>query len=265
MSFDPPTCCIRGRIHSFCHRSGTLCWLVPFLIALALSYLFCPQAPTFKAFSHLPSGFFMSKTTKLLQGTSSFLPGKCFHDWIFWQWKHGLHGQSPHFLGTEWRDLSSPCITLHSSKNQAYSSRYWYTHLILNCTGFCPSLSLSSIIINKYSLRTNINSYNISGMGCSAIAICIDLAQNLLRVHNCSNAIVPSREILSDGWCARNERSKLVIHCIIRMSSAAILVANRTEAQKSSKYRLIKALKTEEPLMTKLNFQPWGKRISMEG
>ncbi|PNX76576.1 3-ketoacyl-CoA synthase 5-like protein, partial [Trifolium pratense] len=34
----------------------------------------------------------------------------------------------------------------------------------------------------------------------SASALCIDLAQNLLRVHKNSNAIVLSTEVLSNGW-----------------------------------------------------------------
>ncbi|WJX20853.1 very-long-chain 3-oxoacyl-CoA synthase [Trifolium repens] len=72
--------------------------------------------------------------------------------------------------------------------------------LILNCSGFCPSPSLTSIVVNKYAMRSDIKTYNVSGMGCSASAICIDLAQNLLRVHKNSNAIVLSTEILSSGW-----------------------------------------------------------------
>ncbi|GAU15506.1 hypothetical protein TSUD_45430 [Trifolium subterraneum] len=72
--------------------------------------------------------------------------------------------------------------------------------LIFNCSGFCPSPSLTSIVVNKYAMRNDIKTYNVSGMGCSASALCIDLAQNLLRVHKNSNAIVLSTEILSNGW-----------------------------------------------------------------
>ncbi|KAI4351860.1 hypothetical protein L6164_006166 [Bauhinia variegata] len=117
--------------------------------------------------------------------------------------------------------------------------------LIVNCSGFCPSPSLSSIVINKYSMRSDIKSYNISGMGCSASALCIDLAHNLLKVHNNSNAVVLSTEILSNGWYAGNERSKLLINCLFRMGSAAILLTNKTEAKKSSKYRLLRTLRTQ--------------------
>ncbi|KAA0033585.1 hypothetical protein IC582_013051 [Cucumis melo] len=117
--------------------------------------------------------------------------------------------------------------------------------LIVNCSGFCPSPSLSSIVINKYSMRNDIKSFNLSGMGCSASAIAIHLAENLLQVHKNSNAVVLSTEILSNGWYAGKERSKLILNCLFRMGSAAILLSNKTQAKESSKYKLIKTLRTQ--------------------
>ena len=114
--------------------------------------------------------------------------------------------------------------------------------LVVNCSGFCSSPSLTSTVINKYSMRSDIKSYNISGMGCSASALCIDLAQNLLSVHKNSNAIVLSTEILSTGWYSGNEKSKLLINCLFRMGSAAILLSNKKVAKKTAKYRLVNGL-----------------------
>ncbi|KDP22365.1 hypothetical protein JCGZ_26196 [Jatropha curcas] len=110
--------------------------------------------------------------------------------------------------------------------------------LIVNCSGFCPSPSLSSIIINKYSMRADIKSYNLSGMGCSAGAISIDLAFNLLKVQKNAYALILSTEILSTGWYSGHEKSKLLLNCLFRMGSAAILLTNKNEAKKSSKYKL---------------------------
>jgi len=117
--------------------------------------------------------------------------------------------------------------------------------LIVNCSGFCPSPSLSSIIINKYSMRSDINSYNLSGMGCTASLIGIQMAQSLLKIHRNSNAVVLSTEILSTGWYSGNERPKLLLNCLFRMGSAAILLSNRKEAKKSSKYKLFRTLRTQ--------------------
>ncbi|TYJ17409.1 hypothetical protein E1A91_A09G050300v1 [Gossypium mustelinum] len=103
--------------------------------------------------------------------------------------------------------------------------------LVVHCSAFCPSPSLSSIIVNKYSMRSDVKSFNLSGMGCSAGAIGIDLAQNLLKTNNNCYAIVISTEILSAGWYSGHERSKLLINCLFRMGSAALLLTNRKEAK----------------------------------
>ncbi|KAE8699633.1 3-ketoacyl-CoA synthase 1 [Hibiscus syriacus] len=63
--------------------------------------------------------------------------------------------------------------------------------LIVNCSLFNPSPSLSAMIVNHYKLRTDIKSYNLGGMGCSAGLISIELAQNLLRTNPNLNAVVP--------------------------------------------------------------------------
>lgn len=55
--------------------------------------------------------------------------------------------------------------------------------LVLNCSMFNPTPSLSSAIVNRYKLRSNILSYNLGGMGCSAGNISIDFAKRLLQVH----------------------------------------------------------------------------------
>ncbi|MCL7049573.1 hypothetical protein MKW94_011314 [Papaver nudicaule] len=107
--------------------------------------------------------------------------------------------------------------------------------LILNCSSFSPSPSLSSIIINKYSMRSDIKSFNISGMGCSAGAIGINIAQNLLKVHKNCNAVVISAEILSSAWYMGNDKSKLPLNCMFRMG----------KARKTSKYKLFELVRTQ--------------------
>ncbi|CAI0552390.1 unnamed protein product [Linum tenue] len=65
--------------------------------------------------------------------------------------------------------------------------------LIVNCSLFSPTPSLSAMVVNKYKLRSNVKSFNLSGMGCSAGMISIDLARDLLQVHPNSNAVVVVR------------------------------------------------------------------------
>jgi 3-ketoacyl-CoA synthase len=54
--------------------------------------------------------------------------------------------------------------------------------LVVNCSLFNPTPSLSAMIVNHYKLRGNVLSYNLGGMGCSAGLISIDLAKQLLQV-----------------------------------------------------------------------------------
>uniref|UniRef100_A0A7N2MZ36 FAE domain-containing protein n=1 Tax=Quercus lobata TaxID=97700 RepID=A0A7N2MZ36_QUELO len=53
--------------------------------------------------------------------------------------------------------------------------------LIVNCSLFNPTPSLSAVVVNRYKLRGNILSYNHGRMGCSAGLISIDLAKRLLQ------------------------------------------------------------------------------------
>lgn len=54
--------------------------------------------------------------------------------------------------------------------------------LIVNCTVFDPIPSLCSMIVNRYKLREDICSYNLSGMGCSSSLLGIGLAKQILQV-----------------------------------------------------------------------------------
>ena len=55
--------------------------------------------------------------------------------------------------------------------------------LVVNCSLFNPTPSLSAMIINHFKMRSNIVSYNLAGMGCSAGVIAINLAKEQLQVQ----------------------------------------------------------------------------------
>ncbi|CAL0315333.1 unnamed protein product [Lupinus luteus] len=118
--------------------------------------------------------------------------------------------------------------------------------LIINCSLFCPTPSLPAMVINKYKLRSNIKSFNLSGMGCSAGLISIDLARDLLRVHRKSNAVVVSTEIITQNYYQGNERAMLLPNCLFRMGGAAILLTNRRSDHKRAKYTLDLVVRTHK-------------------
>ncbi|WOH16182.1 hypothetical protein DCAR_0935731 [Daucus carota subsp. sativus] len=114
--------------------------------------------------------------------------------------------------------------------------------LVLNCSMFSPTPSLSSAIVNRYKLRSNILSYNLGGMGCSAGMISIDLAKHLLQMQPNCYALVINVECSNQNWY----RSMLISNCIFRVGGAAILLSNRSIDRFCSKYRLTHTVRTHK-------------------
>lgn len=118
--------------------------------------------------------------------------------------------------------------------------------LVVNCSLFNPTPSLSAMIINHYKLRGNIISYNLGGMGCSAGLISIDLARKLLQIQPSSYALVVSTENITQNWYFGNDRAKLISNCLFRMGGAAILLSNKFSECRRSKYRLVHTVRTHK-------------------
>ncbi|CAA7035596.1 unnamed protein product [Microthlaspi erraticum] len=116
--------------------------------------------------------------------------------------------------------------------------------VIVNSGVFNPTPSLSSMVVNKYKLRSNIKSFNLGGMGCSASIIAIDLAKDLLQVHKNTYALVVSTENLSRNLYIGDNRSMLVSNCLFRVGGAAILLSNKSGDRRRSKYNLVHTVRT---------------------
>ncbi|KAL0288619.1 UNVERIFIED_CONTAM: 3-ketoacyl-CoA synthase 11 [Sesamum angustifolium] len=117
--------------------------------------------------------------------------------------------------------------------------------LIVNCCVFSVFPSLSSVIVNRYKLREDISSYNITGMGCSAGLRVIGLAKQLLEVHPNTFALVVSTENVTSSAYTGTERSKMLANCLFRIGGAAILLSNKPSHRKCSKYELLHAVHTQ--------------------
>uniref|UniRef100_A0A7C9EQH9 3-ketoacyl-CoA synthase n=1 Tax=Opuntia streptacantha TaxID=393608 RepID=A0A7C9EQH9_OPUST len=118
--------------------------------------------------------------------------------------------------------------------------------LIVNCSLFNPTPSLSSMIVNHYKLDPSVKTFNLSGMGCSAGLISIDLAKHLLRASPNSRALVFSTENITQNWYFGNDRSMLLCNCIFRMGGAAVLLSNKAQDKARSKYELAHTVRTHK-------------------
>ncbi|XP_066337080.1 3-ketoacyl-CoA synthase 20-like [Miscanthus floridulus] len=117
--------------------------------------------------------------------------------------------------------------------------------VVVNCSLFNPTPSLSAMIVNHYKLRGNVASYNLGGMGCSAGLISIDLAKQLLQVHRNTYALVVSMENITLNWYWGNNRSMLMSNCLFRMGGAAVLLTNRGGSdRRRAKYQLMHTVRT---------------------
>ncbi|KAH7517810.1 hypothetical protein FEM48_Zijuj09G0103700 [Ziziphus jujuba var. spinosa] len=116
--------------------------------------------------------------------------------------------------------------------------------LVVNCSLFNPTPSLSAMIVNKYKLRGNIRSFNLGGMGCSAGVIAIDLAKDMLQVHRNTYAIVVSTENITQNWYFGNKKSMLIPNCLFRLGGAAVLLSNKLSDRRRAKYKLVHVVRT---------------------
>ncbi|XP_019179489.1 PREDICTED: 3-ketoacyl-CoA synthase 11-like isoform X2 [Ipomoea nil] len=118
--------------------------------------------------------------------------------------------------------------------------------LVVNCSLFNPTPSLSARIVNHYRLGENILSYNLGGMGCSAGLISTHLAKDLLQVHPNTYALVLSMENITLNWYFGNHKSMLLTNCLFRMGGAAVLLSNKASDRRRSKYQLVHSVRTHK-------------------
>eukprot|EP00475_Leptophrys_vorax_P039118 TRINITY_DN7007_c0_g1_i1.p1 TRINITY_DN7007_c0_g1~~TRINITY_DN7007_c0_g1_i1.p1 ORF type:complete len:526 (-),score=30.66 TRINITY_DN7007_c0_g1_i1:187-1764(-) len=116
--------------------------------------------------------------------------------------------------------------------------------LVVNCSLFCPTPSLSAMIVNKYNMRHDVQSYNLGGMGCSAGLIAVKLAQDLLQRSKGTYAVVVSTENISQNIYLGKRRSMQVSNCLFRVGGAAILLTNKNSERYRAKYELKHAIRT---------------------
>nr|ACJ61778.1 3-ketoacyl-CoA synthase [Cardamine graeca]ASV51132.1 3-ketoacyl-CoA synthase [synthetic construct] len=116
--------------------------------------------------------------------------------------------------------------------------------LVVNSSMFNPTPSLSAMVVNTFKLRSNIKSFSLGGMGCSAGIIAIDLAKDLLHVHKNTYALVVSTENITHSTYTGDNRSMMVSNCLFRMGGAAILLSNKAGDRRRSKYKLAHTVRT---------------------
>jgi len=118
--------------------------------------------------------------------------------------------------------------------------------LVVNCSLFNPTPSLSAIVINHYKMKDSVQAYSLGGMGCSAGIVAVHLARDLLQVYKGKRALVVSTENITQNFYQGNEKSMLIQNTLFRMGGAAVLLSGRGADRRKAKYTLLHTVRTHK-------------------
>lgn len=118
--------------------------------------------------------------------------------------------------------------------------------LIINCSLFSPTPSLCAMVLSHFGMRSDVVTYNLAGMGCSASLISVDLAQQLLSgSRRYRKALVVSTEILTPNFYHGNDRGFLIQNTLFRCGGAAIILSNRWSDGRRAWYKLLHTVRVQ--------------------
>lgn len=118
--------------------------------------------------------------------------------------------------------------------------------LVINCSLFSPTPSLCAMVMSKFGMRSDVMTYNLSGMGCGASLISVDLARNLLQRRSFGGkALVVSTEIITPNLYHGNERGFLVQNILFRCGGAAIVLSNKWMDGAKAWYKLLHTVRVQ--------------------
>lgn len=116
--------------------------------------------------------------------------------------------------------------------------------LVVNISMLATSPSLSSRIINLYKMREDVKVYNLTGMGCSASLISINIVHNIFKSVRNQRALVVTSESLSLGWYTGNDRSMILANCLFRTGGCAMILTNKPSLKDRAMFKLRTLVRT---------------------
>ena len=116
--------------------------------------------------------------------------------------------------------------------------------LVVNCSLFCPTPSLASMVVNHFGLPSDTVTFNLGGMGCSAGVIATTLAQEQLQFHKDKVAVVLSMENITQNFYAGQDIAMAIQNLLFFVGASATVLSNRGEDAERAKYKLVNTVRS---------------------
>lgn len=110
--------------------------------------------------------------------------------------------------------------------------------LVVNISMMATMPSLSSRIINRYKMREDVKVYNLTGMGCSASLVSVNIVQSIFKSRRNLQALIVTSESLSLGWYNGNDRSMILANCLFRTGGCAMILTNKPSLKEKAMFKL---------------------------
>ncbi|PIA51039.1 hypothetical protein AQUCO_01100099v1 [Aquilegia coerulea] len=110
--------------------------------------------------------------------------------------------------------------------------------LVVNVSTFSPTPSLTTRIVNRYKMKEDIKTFNLSGMGCSASLISTNLVENIMKSTKNVLALILTTESIVPNWYTGNDKSMMLPNLLFRSGGCAILLTNRPNLKHKATFRV---------------------------
>ncbi|GLJ43667.1 hypothetical protein SUGI_0909050 [Cryptomeria japonica] len=117
--------------------------------------------------------------------------------------------------------------------------------VIVTVATFTAAPSHASVVASHYKMKESVKTFNLSGMGCSAGVLAVNMARDLLLVNPDSYALILTTENTTiNANYPGNDRTFMLTPCLFRVGGAAMLLSNKPQDAARAKMRLLHSIRT---------------------